>query len=195
MPRLNPAAQFHTLEIGCAGARLNATPANGVPSSSRTRSSRPSGQDRCSSHTLPQPMAPIAWPSYSHHLSASPRTTRPHAFCGPAARAPARMPHRCPPYSGVHSPPKLFQCHGALRAAALPPIDACLRRQAGRFSLGAARRGGLHRAATLLEQKQDLPAGPTHVSAAPQSEEFCFGRGSRAGNPDPARGRSTRPRA
>mmetsp|Transcript_13742 Transcript_13742/g.44882 ORF Transcript_13742/g.44882 Transcript_13742/m.44882 type:complete len:259 (+) Transcript_13742:184-960(+) len=67
-----------------------------------------------------------------------------------------------PGRTGVHSPPKLFQCHGALRAAALPPIDACLRRQAGRFSLGAARRGGLHRAATLLEQKQDLPAGPTH---------------------------------
>lgn len=147
--------------------------------SSRRRLRRPSRPKRCSSL---QPLSPNPRPGCSHQLSASPR-----GLMRPSCQPPAPDTQMCPPacpslFSGVAPPPKLFQRYGALHEAALPPVDARLRRQAGRLPLGSARRGWRHCSATLLDQCQGVSAGSAHVSyRTAKGGSFVLGkRGDRA---------------
>lgn len=117
-----------------------------------------------------------------HALAPAPTTSEESMH---AAAHPIRLSISCCCAAGFHLPAKLLQRHAALCHAALLPDDACVRREAGGLPLGAARRGGRHRAAALLGEHSDVSARPADVrslssramphrpSEAPAAEQLC----------------------
>jgi len=75
------------------------------------------------------------------------------------------------PLPGVCVSSGLLQRHGALFSHLLLPEHAGVWTKAGRLPLGATGRGGRGGAAALLGELEDVPAGPSHVSAKPKTQK------------------------